>query len=224
MAAPVQWEKLPFRFVTPGEVFSIGLVFPLVCIALGAARLHVRRLQKQKLGPDDWLSILGIITLIGLGVCLIVGERLGVMGYPTPYPSGANPLQAYELFNQAYETEAKIEFAFQFIQCFQICFIKASIVFFIRRIFVAHRGTFIDWASIGLISLIVLWSVGFLFALIFGCGKNVAIHWAPLADLAKSGCDGITPEKANLYSDPILDLIILIFPIPSVCKFQLVLL
>ena len=213
-----QWEKLPFRFVSPGEVFSIGLVFPLVCMVLGGARLYVRRIQKLKLGPDDWLAILGIVMLTGMGACLMVGERLRVMGYPTPVPSGTAATEAYGLFNKAYETEAKIEFAFQFLQCFEFCFIKASIVFFIRRIFVAHSTTLMNWMSIGLISLIVLWSVSFLMALIFGCGKNVAIHWAPLEQLVESGCDGITPEKANLISDPILDLIILIFPIPSVCR------
>lgn len=219
-----QWEKLPFAFVTPGEVFSIGLVFPLVCIVLGGARLHVRRLQQQTLGADDWLAILGIVMVTGMGTCLIVGERLRVMGYPTPVPSGTVATQAYGLFNKAYETEAKLEFAFQFLQCFEFCFIKASIVFFIRRVFVTHKRTFLDWASIGLICLIILWSVAFLMALIFGCGKNVAIHWAPLEELDESGCDGITPEKANLISDPILDFIILIFPLPSVCGFQSVLL
>lgn len=222
MAETTQWLKLPFRFVTPGEVFSVGFVFPLVCVALGGARLYVRRKQKQDLGVDDWLALLGVLAVTGMGVCFMVGERLGVMGYPMPVPSGTISTEAYGLFNKAYEIEAKIEFAFQFLQCFAFCFIKTSIVFFIRRIFVAHTNTLMNWASIILIGIIVLWSVGFLFALIFGCGKNVAVHWAPLEQLVASGCDGITPEKANLISDPILDFLILFFPLPSVCYRKLI--
>ncbi|TGO59603.1 hypothetical protein BOTNAR_0159g00020 [Botryotinia narcissicola] len=221
MAEPTQWLKLPFPFVTPGQVFSVGLVFPLVCITLGGARLYVRHVQKQKLGTDDWLALLSIIMVTGMGICFMVGERLGIMGYPMPVPSGTVATEAYGLFNKAYETEAKIEFAFQFLQCFAFCFIKTSIVFFVRRIFVTHTNSVMNWASIGLIGVIVLWSVSFLMALIFGCGKNVAIHWAPLEELVASGCDGITPEKANLISDPILDFLILLFPIPSIWSLKM---
>ncbi|AEO63292.1 uncharacterized protein THITE_17836, partial [Thermothielavioides terrestris NRRL 8126] len=142
------------------------------------------------------------------------------MGYPMPVPVGTDPTKAYGLFNEAYMTEAKLEFAFQFLQCFEFGLIKASIILFCRRIFVSRRGTLMDWCSAILLAIVVLWSVGFLFALIFGCGKNVALHWAPLQVLEESGCDGITPEKANLYSDPILDLLILVLPFPSVRRPQ----
>lgn len=211
-----QWTPMPFRYVTPGEVFSVGLVFPLVCIVLATARLYVRWLQKQRLGLDDWMAALAVIFLIGTGACLMTGQQLGVMGYPMPVPAGTEASEAYTLFNQAYITLAKIQFAFQFLQCFQFAFVKSSAVFFFRRIFVSHRGTTMDWASTIMLVLINLWSVSFLIALIFGCGKNVAIHWGPLQQLEASGCDGITPEEANLISDPILDFFILVLPLPSV--------
>lgn len=211
-----QWKPMPFSYVKPGEVFALGLVFPLVCIVLVSARLYVRRLQKQKLLADDWTAILAVILLAGMGACLITGEQLGIMGYPMPVPAGTQASDAYALFNQAYITEAKIEFAMQFLQCFQFALVKSSIVLFIRRVFVTHRGTIMDWASMILLVVINVWSVAFLMALIFGCGKNVALHWGPLEQLVASGCDGVTPEKANLISDPILDFLILVLPLPSV--------
>jgi len=217
-----KWKKFPFRFVTPGEVFAVGLVLPIVCIGLTGMRFHVRRIQKQKLGADDWLAVLGTVMITGMGAIFIVGERLGVMGYPMPLPSDTNPKEAYEIFNDAYIDEAKLEFAFQFIQCFEYGLIKASIVFFIRRIFVTHSGNFMNWASITLIVIIALWSFGFLMVLIWGCGKNTAIHWAPLEALVESGCDGMTPKKAHLISDPILDCLILLFPLPRVCDLRLI--
>lgn len=53
-------------------------------------------------------------------------------------------------------------------------------------------------------------------ALVFGCGKDVWLRWAPLEVMMSSGCDGITPEIAMVISDFILDVIILIFPLPAV--------
>lgn len=217
MKMSVQWTPVPFRFVKPGEVFAVGLVFPLVCAVLVGARLYVRRFQKQPLGIDGWTAIISTVFLFGMGASLITGERLGIMGYPMPVPSGTMASEAYGLFNTAYITEAKIEFAFQFLQCFQFACVKSSVVFFFRRIFISHKGTAWDWASKVLLVIINLWSVSFLMALIFGCGKNVALHWAPLEVIGASGCDTSTPEKANLYSDPILDFLILILPLPSVC-------
>ncbi|KAI5863060.1 hypothetical protein GGS23DRAFT_596829 [Durotheca rogersii] len=216
-----QWTPVPFRYVTPGEVFAAGLVFPLVCIALVSGRLYVRRHKKQQLGPDDWTAVFAVFFLIGTGASLMTGERLGVMGYPMPVPDGTEASEAYSLFNAAYITIAKIEFAFQFLQCFQFAFVKSSAVFFFRRVFIGHRGTVFDWSSAVLLVIINLWSISFLMALIFGCGKNVALHWGPLQQLEASGCDGITPEKANLISDPILDFFILVFPIPSIWRLNM---
>lgn len=94
--------------------------------------------------------------------------------------------------------------------------VKASIIFFCRRLFVPHKGSVFDWVSGTVLFLTVLWSVGFLMAQVFGCGKRVELHWAALQELAASGCDSVTPEIAMVISDLILDLIILILPLPAV--------
>lgn len=94
--------------------------------------------------------------------------------------------------------------------------VKASIVFFCRRLFVAHKGSPFDWTSGVLLVIIALWSVGFLMAQIVGCGKEVELHWAPLEMVMASGCDVSTPEIAMVISDVILDVLILILPLPAV--------
>lgn len=94
--------------------------------------------------------------------------------------------------------------------------IKASIVCFCRRLFVAHKGSPFDWASGILLGIIVLWSVGFLMAQIVGCGKQVELHWAPLQVVMASGCDVSTPEIAMVISDVVLDVLIVILPLPAV--------
>ncbi|GAP91496.1 putative plasma membrane protein Pth11-like protein [Rosellinia necatrix] len=215
--ASIDWIQLPFAFVSPGDVLAAGIVLPLVCLGLAALRFHVRVIQKAPFGIDDWCSAIGSIFIAGIGACFIAGERLGIMGYPTPVPSGTQASEAYGLFIDAYVLEAKIQFAVQFLLAFAYVFVKASIVLFCRRIFVGHKGSPFDWASWIVLGIVILWSAGFLIGgLIFGCGKAVELHWAPLQVLLEAGCDASTPEAALVISDLILDLIILLLPLPSI--------
>ncbi|KAI1130734.1 hypothetical protein F5Y10DRAFT_107378 [Nemania abortiva] len=220
--ASIEWTKLPYAFITPGDVLAAGIVLPLVCLGLAALRFHIRLAQKAAVGAEDWCSALGSIFITGIGACFIVGERLGVMGYPTPVPSGTEASEAYGLFLNAYTLEAKLQFAIQFLLAFAYGFVKASIVLFCRRIFVAHKGSLFDWASRIVLGIVILWSTGFLIGgLIFGCGKSVQLHWAPLQVLVEADCDASTPEVALVISDLILDLIILILPLPSIWSLSM---
>ncbi|KAF2967231.1 hypothetical protein GQX73_g6333 [Xylaria multiplex] len=213
----IQWVQLPFAFVSPGDVLAAGIVLPLVCIGLAALRFHIRVTQNSPFGIDDWCSALGSIFITGMGACFIAGERLGVMGYPTSVPTGTEASQAYGLFLGSYILEAKLQFAIQFLLTFAYAFVKASIVLFCRRIFVGHKGSAFDWASWVVLIVVILWSAGFLIGgLIFGCGKHVELHWAPLKTVVESGCDVSTPEVALVISDIIIDLIILVLPLPSI--------
>ncbi|KAI0006993.1 hypothetical protein F4779DRAFT_537908 [Xylariaceae sp. FL0662B] len=218
----IQWLELPFALVTPAEVLSAGIVLPIVCIALVGLRFYVRRLvQKSTLELDDWLAAAGVLFIAGVGACLITGERLGVMGYPTPVPSGTDDTEAYGLFLDSYTQLAKIQFALQFLLPFAYGFVKCSVILFCRRIFVGHKGSVFDWASKTVVALVILWSVGFLFGLIFGCGKSVALHWAPLQLIEASGCDVSSPEEALAISDFILDVIIMILPLPTIWSLRM---
>lgn len=104
----MEWLELPFHLVTPRQVLAAGFTLPLVCILVVGLRFYTRRTQKSRLGVDDWLIALGAIMLVGMGACLIVGERLGVMGYPTPVPSGTLATEASKLFLEDYILQAKV--------------------------------------------------------------------------------------------------------------------
>lgn len=99
--------------------------------------------------------------------------------------------------------------------CFAYGFVKVSIICFCRRIFVAHQGSIFDRVSMAVLVLAASWSIGFLLTLVFGCGKYVSLHWAPLQDV-QARCDVSTPQQAMVISDFILDVIILLLPLPSV--------
>ena len=104
----MEWSELPFHLVTPRQVLAAGFTLPLVCLFLVCMRFYTRRIQKSPLGIDDWLIALGVIMLTGMGACLITGERLGVMGYPTPVPDGTLATEASRLFLEDFILQAKV--------------------------------------------------------------------------------------------------------------------
>jgi hypothetical protein len=75
-----------------------------------------------------------------------------------------------------------------------------------------------DWITITLIGVNVCHVIAFLLTLIFGCKLKVWLHWAPLhADLVSRYCGDLrTPVLAYTISDSILELLILVLPLPSV--------
>lgn len=100
-----------------------------------------------------------------------------------------------------------------------ICYglIKTSIVFFYRRIFVAHKRTLFSILTTVVNVVMVLWSLTFVFIIIFPCGKHVDASWGtPAAQEAYCEAIGHTSEEGLAGSDLILDVVLLILPIPSV--------
>ncbi|KAI1210112.1 uncharacterized protein F4807DRAFT_459946 [Annulohypoxylon truncatum] len=211
-----QWLQPPYKFTTPNDVLSVGISLPIICIVLLGLRFYARRHHGAYIGIDDWLIALGVLMITAIGACMVAGERLKVVGYPTPVPSGTTTAQAYGLFLLSHVTAAKLEFAVQILMCFAFGCIKTSIIFFSRRIFIGHKKSIFDKVSWALIALSTVWSITFLFVIIFGCGKNVPLRWAPIESTQAAGCDAIRPEKALITSNFVLDLLILGLPLPTI--------
>ena len=96
-------------------------------------------------------------------------------------------------------------------------FVKISIVYFYRRIFVSHKRTAFDITTTVVNVVLFLWSVCFVLMVIFDCGSQVFANWGKPADQA-SYCSAIchTMEEGLAGSDLILDVVLLVLPIPSV--------
>ena len=94
-------------------------------------------------------------------------------------------------------------------------FIKLSVTFFYRRIFVAKPWSIFDIVTKITIVLIVLWTLVFFLIQVAGCGKNISYNWGPLED--SYHCLGELPElEALMISDFITDLFVILFPFPLV--------
>lgn len=95
--------------------------------------------------------------------------------------------------------------------------IKLSLMFFYRTIFNVRGGAnLFNAISLATITLIAIWAVAFFFAFLFNCQGNPAANWTSYT-LTLQYC---WKESAFLllysYTDFITDLIVLVFPIPSV--------
>ena len=62
MAAVETYVKLPFGFVTPGEILAAGIVLPVLGILLVGLRFYTRILQKSFIGIDDWLTLPALVS------------------------------------------------------------------------------------------------------------------------------------------------------------------
>ena len=94
-------------------------------------------------------------------------------------------------------------------------FIKLSVTYFYRRIFVAKAWSTFDIVTKITIVIIILWTLGFFLVNIFGCGKHFSYSWGPL--IKNEQCVNGVPElTALMITDFITDLFVLILPFPIV--------
>ena len=94
-------------------------------------------------------------------------------------------------------------------------FIKLSVIFFYRRIFVKGTRTWFDIATKVSVAIVIMWTVAFFLAEIFKCGPHVSDNWGPLIDVTQCA----DPDKllnGLFVSDFLTDLLVLLLPIPIV--------
>ncbi|MCJ1440998.1 MAG: hypothetical protein MMC23_001484 [Stictis urceolatum] len=206
-----------FAYGDSREVIAIGAALPAVCIVVVFLRFITRFLSKNRIGVDDWLILGGLISVIGLGACLIIGAAGGGLGYPTPERS-AGLTDFHEL---SYISPASV-LALKIILMLALGFIKLSILFFYRRIFVSHRGNRFDILNKTAIVVIFLWTFAYLFIDVFACGSHLTASWGSLEQQSLH-CDitGYTSEYGFVISDLILDVFVICLPLLTAWRLQM---
>ena len=94
--------------------------------------------------------------------------------------------------------------------------IKLSITFYCRRIFVICRGSLFDWITKAAIAIVLLWTIGCLFAFIFSCGTHIFANWGSSQDWVTYCGPSEDVNSAFVISDLITDVIVLCMPLPVV--------
>ena len=110
----------------------------------------------------------------------------------------------------------QIQYAFIILMVLAFGMIKLSITFYYRRIFVTGRGLLFDWITKVAISIVLVWTIGCLFAFIFSCGIHISAYWGSTQGYITYCGPSDYVSNAFVVSDLITDVMVLCLPLPVV--------
>ena len=110
----------------------------------------------------------------------------------------------------------KVYTAMTLLNVVSLAFIKISCMLFFRRIFRTGQERVFDTLCYGYIFLTLAWCLSFFFSFLFLCGTNFSNIWGTVAQEASCQVSFTTVDQGLSYMDLILDVLILIFPLPYV--------
>ncbi|KAG6044939.1 hypothetical protein E4U39_002877 [Claviceps sp. Clav50 group G5] len=203
---------MPDRTVTAESLVAVSAVpLGLVIVAV-ALRFYARRHQKASLLADDWLMLPALITFIGACSCVFYAVHLQVVGYST-FEISKEQRQA------TLERSGKTQISLSLVSIICLGCIKASALFFYKRIFcVAGRKAVLNVVIITLLVIIACWVVIFEFLLAFQCGTHFSAPWD---GTQLKYCTRSYPTlQAQATSNLVLDLIVLVLPVYPVIQLQ----
>ena len=200
-------------YQTPGHIIAMATVLPVLDILAVALRFYTRRKQRLPLKADDWLLIPAVLLTVAAGAALVAGVALHAVAYQTPPMDGwfdaGNGRSAFTITSQ-------VQWAFYVISIPAIGCVKLSFLFFYHRIFCTGKRNATSWINFALMAIMMIWTLGCWFELVFACGTKFNHFWSSIPDLAS--CGNIDMYLfAGALSDCITDVLIILFPIPLVC-------
>ena len=120
-------------------------------------------------------------------------------------------------------TRYQLLFAIQILQIPALALIKSAAFSFYRRIFCPHRQGALNSLLGGLIILTVGWGVAMIITYVTACGTHPAAAWESEISYVRYCKSTLHWEEAFAISDFILDVLVLIIPLPLVWSPCLVL-
>ena len=184
---------------------------------------------------------MGITLVIGWRLCPclfisltnFVGLHGKAIAYATPYEPSLDPTEELTAVNSTLQLmgivstplavkvlqliwRIKVQYAFVLLMVLGFGFIKLSIAFFYRRLFVTARQTLFDRATKIAIIIVLLWTVSFFFGLLFSCGTHISANWGSVQDQVLYCGAAVNLGNAMVVSDLITDVMILCLPLPVV--------
>ncbi|KAF2120407.1 hypothetical protein BDV96DRAFT_595941 [Lophiotrema nucula] len=199
----------------PATLGSIICFLSLAILAVGL-RFQARHELRQGIQIDDWLALCGLLGVIGITSMLFAGVRITSLGYP--WIESEDPTYLKLIMAIKFEVSSLIIFAAT------NGFIKLSVLFFYRRIFVVDKAlsSARNLLFCTMIILIAMWSVVYTFTFTFMCGTRFDVLVGESEDDPAIYCvDTLKVGYSYAISDFISDAIIILIPIPFILKLHL---
>lgn len=200
-----------------GDVQVSGIAFIVVATILVLLRSLSNLVRKFPWGWSDVFAIFSWLVIVGMGAVFTWSAEQGGLGWPTP--TNEKALTATHITDYQ-KLILQSEYVFCILMVVALGTTKLSVLFFFRRIFLAHKHTFWDYLTQGLIVVVGVWTVAFMLAFALECGGYAAAFWQPLAIRVKHCLPingGIAQfEKACGITDLVLDVCCVALPFPIV--------
>lgn len=201
-------------YATSEGTLVVSISMPVLAVIVVALRFYSRVAHNTPASWDDWLIVPATVLTVALGGIMVWGVVDNGLGRPTPTAetSGAE--------NQKLLV-TKVEYIFLCLELLGFGLVKLSVIFFCRRIFCDVFKNKFDIITKVLITLVVVWSVGFTFAMIFECGFNFGALFSTAENLVKHCVKTLKLAEAFVISDATTDLMILCLPLPMIWTLQM---
>ncbi|PHH90572.1 hypothetical protein CDD83_3259 [Cordyceps sp. RAO-2017] len=199
---------------TPAQQYALAVFLPLLATVFVVLRFYARRLQRSELLWDDWLVVFSLFFTYLTSLFMILGTALGNQGQHMDFgPDGRF------LINDRYVWFLKMLYAGQLSQALAIGPTKIAVLLLYRRIFRGRAFSIITWL---LIAVAAGWTVAFFFANMLECVPvEEAFKNAPGLGGNPRCINAVPMYLSQVYSDVIIDALILAVPIPLVLKLRL---
>ena len=207
-----------------GNALAVAVVLAVVSAIAVALRFHVRRERHNGYGVDDWLclpalvNVLECITTRGMDIDNFPSQVLVVICCSLIAAGSAHGSRVeHALDVPGSQTDPdiiglqRLSYVFIVLQPLALGFIKASLVFFYRRVFCGRAFNLASWS---LLSVIGLWSFVLFLASTLQCSANTSDFWTRTTSTAR--CHALPISGAFITTDVILDLAVMLLPIPMV--------
>ena len=208
-------DQLDYSYPSAGELLAAGAVLPALGILAVAARFAARAKQKTYIGKDDVTILVALVFVMSMGVLLIYGNTKGAFGYPASSLSSVDAVSSRDEIQPNFLT-FQLGFWFWIPAILGLGFIRLSVLFFYRRVFIANCGSAFDILSKILLYVVGVWTVLYLFLMVFYCGLNFPNQNAPAGGYSSQCLNGLELCLSFAVTDPALDLAIWILPMPTV--------
>lgn len=212
-------NELFISFISASEVLAAAIVLPCVGASSVFTRLWLRRRNGKSYGADDWLVLVALVFVVGMGAVQIYGVVKHALAYATPPYSSDTPMAQLTELSDAQRTVELVDWITWVLMIPANGLIKLSSLFLYRRLFVVSQEKVFGITTWALIGICTLWTVGFFFATIFGCGRHFTYPWGPLTQI--SSCNTNARLEALMISDLITDILVWVLPVPMIWKTQM---
>ena len=114
--------------------------------------------------------------------------------------------------------EIQLQWVSQMMQVLHLGFVKLSFIFLFRRIFLVNKYSTFGIASLVTIIVIISWTLAFFLTFLFACRGSFSAWWVPLHTTCIAT---VLFEETFVISDFVMDLIIVMMPMPMVSFFSM---